>query len=130
MAQYFKTDENGKIIDVALGDESWATNAEGTWTLNTNDEGEIGGYYLNNTIYPPAPSAGWIFNTTTYEWNPPQAYPDNYDPNTMMWNNDTTRWEKTDFILSEGQTEADDNTPFNCSYWNPDSSSWIQYFSS
>jgi hypothetical protein len=48
----------------------------------------------------------------------------------MNWNNSNTRWEKTDFILSEGQTIADDNTPFTSSYWNPHSTSWIQFFDS
>jgi hypothetical protein len=130
MAKYFQINENGKIINIALGDESWAANAEGTWILDIDNNGEISGYYLNNTIYPPAPSEGWIFNTLTFQWEPPQSYPNNYNSDIMNWNNNNTRWEKTDFILSEGQTIADDNTPFTSSYWDPNSTSWIQFFDS
>ena len=130
MAKYFQIDENGKIINVALGDESWVANAEKNWILDTDNKGEIGGYYLNNIIYLPAPSEGWTFNKYNFQWEPPQNYPDNYNSDIMSWNNSNTRWEKTDFILLEGQTVADDNTPFTSSYWDPNSTSWIQFFDS
>ena len=43
-----------------------------------------------DAFYEPQPYPSWTLNTSTYQWQPPTAYPE--DGNMYMWNEDTTSW--------------------------------------
>jgi len=50
------------------------------------------GYIYHKTLdifSPPSPFPSWIFNTTTYQWDPPIEYPSEGD---WIWSEDTLSW--------------------------------------
>jgi len=53
----------------------------------------IGWYYDNVGFYPPQPFGSWKFNSTTYLWDAPVAYPD--DGKVYVWNEYVHQVDKT-----------------------------------
>ncbi len=49
----------------------------------------------NNVFISSQPFASWTLNTTTWEWEPPTEYPDDYDDNPVSynWNEDDETWD-------------------------------------
>ena len=47
-----------------------------------------------DAFYEPQPYPSWTLDTTTYNWNPPVAYPT--DGKIYNWNEETTSWELRD----------------------------------
>ena len=51
------------------------------------------GYHYDATkdaFYPPKPHNSWSLNTTTYQWEPPTAYPD--DGKAYEWDETNKQW--------------------------------------
>lgn len=46
----------------------------------------------NDVFYPPSPYNSWTLNETTWNWEPPVAYPE--DDNPYDWNEDTQTWDQ------------------------------------
>lgn len=49
----------------------------------------------NDVFYSQQPFNSWTLNTTTWEWEPPTEYPDDYDDNPFSynWNESTQTWD-------------------------------------
>lgn len=45
----------------------------------------------DDAFYPPQPYSSWTLNTTSYNWEPPVAYPT--DGNDYDWNEDDQTWD-------------------------------------
>jgi len=43
-----------------------------------------------DAFYPPSPFTSWVFNSTTFSWEPPIAYPT--DNKYYLWNEEQTNW--------------------------------------
>ena len=52
----------------------------------------IGCHYDGTGFFTPKPYESWTFNSTTYQWDSPVAYPD--DDKRYVWNEDTKTWEE------------------------------------
>ncbi len=105
MAHYAKV-LDGKVINVIRADASFFDNfvddSPGEWiqtSYNTHggvhsqggtplrkNYANIGGYYdrNNDAFYNKQPYASWTLNTTTYQWDPPIARPN--DGKVYGWN--------------------------------------------
>ena len=112
MAHYAKI-VYGKVTAVRVAEaeffDNFVDDSPGTWvqtSYNTN-EGKhkfgktplrknfagIGMNYDGIGFYDDAPFPSWIFNKTTYYWDPPVAYPDDGKP--YQWNESTKSWDLT-----------------------------------
>tara|TARA_A100001388_G_scaffold212003_1_gene162456 strand:- start:233 stop:619 length:387 start_codon:yes stop_codon:yes gene_type:complete len=119
MAHYAKI-VYGKVTTVIVAEaeffDTFVDDSPGTWVQtsyntrggkhyapnsNTEDSGTpirknfaaIGMNYDGIGFYDDSPFPSWIFNKTTYYWDPPVAYPD--DGNTYMWNESLKDWVQT-----------------------------------
>ena len=52
----------------------------------------IGYHYDGTGFFVPKPYESWTFNSTTYQWDSPVAYPS--DDKLYNWNEDTKTWEE------------------------------------
>jgi hypothetical protein len=52
----------------------------------------IGCHYDGTGFFTPKPYESWTFNSTSYIWEPPVAYPS--DDKLYNWNEDTKTWEE------------------------------------
>jgi len=50
--------------------------------------------YDGTGFYPPKPFASWVFNETTYLWDPPKTYPT--DGKQYVWDESKTDWKETE----------------------------------
>ena len=66
-------------------------NPDGGVALRKNYAG-IGFHYDGTGFYAPKPFPSWNFNSTTYDWEPPTALPD--DEKKYDWNESTTSWKE------------------------------------
>ena len=69
------------------------SNTEDSGTPIRKNFAAIGMNYDGIGFYDDSPFPSWIFNKTTYYWDPPVAYPD--DGNTYMWNESLKDWVQT-----------------------------------
>jgi hypothetical protein len=46
-----------------------------------------------DAFIPPKLHASWTLNETTCQWEPPVAYPDDYETVLYSWNEETTSWD-------------------------------------
>jgi len=51
----------------------------------------IGYHYDGTGFFTPKPYESWVFNSATYQWDSPVAYPDG--DKRYVWNEDTKTWE-------------------------------------
>lgn len=54
------------------------------------------GFTYSSTLdafIPPRPYPSWTLNETTCQWEPPVAYPDDYETVLYSWNEETTSWD-------------------------------------
>jgi hypothetical protein len=60
----------------------------------------IGYYYdeIRDAFIPPKPYPSWILNEDSCLWESPIPYPN--DGNNYYWNEETGKWEQTDFNLN------------------------------
>ena len=60
----------------------------------------IGYYYdeIRDAFIPPKPYPSWILNEDSCIWESPIPYPN--DGNNYIWNEETGKWEQTDFNLN------------------------------
>lgn len=119
MARYAKLDENNKIINVELADESWIQQQSGTYILDSNNEAQINGYYLNNTFIPAQPFSSWTLVNNV--WTPPFAKPNNTDD--LGWDESLQTWVRYTFTPPEGE-EVNNDTPFIKEVWNKSTNSF------
>lgn len=49
-------------------------------------------HYDGTGFYPPKPYDSWTFNSTTYDWDAPVAYPT--DGNLYEWNETDQQWDQ------------------------------------
>ena len=47
----------------------------------------------NNTFTSPKPYDSWVFNNTTWSWEPPIDIPDQIGEEVYNWNEDTQQWD-------------------------------------
>ena len=47
----------------------------------------------NNTFTSPKPYNSWVFNNTTWSWEPPIDIPDQIGEEVYNWNEDTQQWD-------------------------------------
>jgi hypothetical protein len=47
----------------------------------------------NNTFTSPKPYDSWVFNNTTWSWEPPIDIPDQISDEVYIWNEETTTWD-------------------------------------
>jgi len=43
-------------------------------------------------FYARRPYSSWLFDESTFEWNPPTPYPEDYDVTKYDWDEETTSW--------------------------------------
>jgi hypothetical protein len=67
---------------------------DGGEALNMNYAG-IGFYWDGKGFYAPSPYSSWIFDSTTYLWQPPIPYPT--DGLLYTWDESTISWKKVSF---------------------------------
>ena len=88
MKNYALLDENNKVINVSVADETWDSTG---WIEYPSDKNVyIGGSYINGNFCPPQPFESWILNQDTYLWDPPVPKPD--DGNLYRWDEETLSW--------------------------------------
>ena len=46
-----------------------------------------------DAFYAPQPYDSWTLDTTTYEWQPPVARPEDYNGINYFWNEETQTWD-------------------------------------
>ena len=54
----------------------------------------IGYHYDGTGFFTPKPYESWTFNSTTYQWDCPVAYPDPVEGKHYTWNEATKTWEE------------------------------------
>ena len=119
MAHYAKI-VYGKVTEMMVTEaeffDTFVDDSPGTWVQtsyntrggkhyapnsNTEDSGTpirknfaaIGMSYDGIGFYDDAPFPSWIFNSTTYMWDPPVSYPT--DGKFYEWNESTKSWDET-----------------------------------
>ena len=122
MAHYAFLDENNIVTEVITGkdetdtSQNWESyygskrgqtckrtsyNTESNTHLNggtafRGNYASIGFYYdeSNDVFLPPKPYESWILNTSSWDYEPPVAMPE--DGNRYFWNESNTSWEVID----------------------------------
>jgi len=59
MARYALLNDDNKITNVVLADQTWIDGQTETYILDSNNEAQINGYYLNNSFIPASPFSSW-----------------------------------------------------------------------
>lgn len=96
-AEYFNTftdSSPGEWVETSYN-TSKNTHTDGGTALRKNFAG-IGDHYDGVGFYKPKPFDSWVFNDTTYVWEPPVSKPD--DGQDYYWNEGITGW-----TLHEGE---------------------------
>jgi hypothetical protein len=121
MAHYAFLDENNIVVDVIVGvdenevlegkdPETWYGEFRGLVCKRTSYNGNIRKNYASigstydydlDAFIPPQPFPSWVFDTTIYQWQAPENYPEDGLP--YEWNEETLAWELID--LPEEPTE-------------------------
>lgn len=103
MGIYVKV-EDGIVTKIISAEEEYFTNfrdtSPGVWVETFKDGSSrknyagIGYSYDvdRDAFIPPKLYASWTLNETTCQWEPPVAYPDDYDTVLYSWNEETTSW--------------------------------------
>ena len=119
MAKYAQLDENNKIINVVLANQTWIDNQEETYILDSNDEAQVNGFYLNSIFIPAQPFASWTL--VDNEWIPPFPKPNETDD--LEWSESLQTWKRYTFTPPEGE-EVGPDTPFTSEVWNKETNSF------
>jgi len=86
MKTYALLDENNKVINISVSDDSWDSTG---WVLvPENNVAYIDGDYFEGYFYPEQPSQLWTRSNGT--WLPPIAKPQ--DGNPYLWDDATANW--------------------------------------
>lgn len=119
MAYFAQLDGNNIVINVIVIDDDNCLDGDGnhsevvgiafcksligqntTW-VETKEDGSIRNKYAgigytfdatNDVFIVPQPISSWTLNQTTFNWDPPVAYPD--DGNHYYWNEATQSWDE------------------------------------
>jgi hypothetical protein len=96
--------KDGIVIECIVADQdfidSYMDTSAGTW-LETREDGSIRKNYAgigytydaqNDAFIAPKPFESWVLNETTFQWEPPVAYPD--DGNRYNWNETDQQWDE------------------------------------
>lgn len=95
----------GKVVEVISAEQEFIDNmvdtSPGRWIETFKDGSQRknfatkGGSYdiAADAFYGKPPFASWTLNTTTYQWEPPVAYPSDGDSVGYLWNEETTSWD-------------------------------------
>ena len=117
MARYAQLNENNKITNVVLADQTWVDDQEETYILDSNEEAQVNGFYLNSIFIPAPPFASWTLVNNV--WTPPFPKPNETD--SLDWNESLQTWIQYTFHPEEGQ-EVGPDTPFTTKTWNKETS--------
>jgi len=95
----------GKVVNVISADQEFIDNmvdtSPGRWIETFKDGSQRknfaskgGNYDISaDAFYAKKPFDSWTLNTTTYQWEPPVAYPSDGDSVGYSWNEETTSWD-------------------------------------
>ena len=86
----YESSEPGEWVQTSYNTSKGQHTLGGT-PLRKNFAG-LGYHYDGTGFYAPKPFPSWNFSSTTYEWEPPIAYPS--DGKLYKWNESTTSWEE------------------------------------
>lgn len=112
---HFARVENGIVQEVIVAEQDFIDNLvydkPGEW-VQTSYNTHMGVHKLGGTplrynfagkgflydstadaFYAPKPYASWTLNTSTYQWEPPVAYPDADSDERYEWNESTSSWD-------------------------------------
>jgi hypothetical protein len=121
MARYALLNDDNKITNVVLADQTWIDGQTETYILDSNNEAQINGYYLNNSFIPASPFSSWTL--VNNEWTPPFAKPD--ETGDIQWDESLQTWKRYTFTPPEGE-EVGPDTPFTTETWNTTTNSFEQ----
>jgi len=119
MARYALLNDDNKITNVVLADQTWVDGQAETYILDLNDEAQVNGFYLNSVFIPASPFASWTL--VNNEWTPPFPKPNETDD--LGWDESLQKWKKYTFTPSEGE-EVGPDTPFTTEVWNKETNSF------
>lgn len=85
--------EDGIVVNVAVGDDEWASSYEGLVVEYTEENpAYIGGDYSEGFFYRPRPYASWV--KSDGDWLPPTPMPEDVDgDHAWIWNETAVDWE-------------------------------------